>query len=275
MEYVEQNLYYHNDKEQSTDNLHPFEQLTEKNVYEVIRVKEGIPLFLEDHLRRFRTSALYVGNPLTDSDNTLISRLYQLINKNSPFDQNIKLIWNKDIGLLAFFTKSFYPPTSYYQSGIKTTLLNLEREDPNIKLQREEYQKTVLAKREKTGAYEVLLVDQEDNLTEGSRSNLFIVKGDKLYTSPAKNVLLGIVRSKVVDICRQQQIDIIEQKIPVSELNTIDGAFISGTGNDILPIASINNIALESIKNPIILTIMREYYRLVNQYIVSKKGLKR
>lgn len=275
MEYVEQNLYYYNDKEQSTDNLHPFEQLTEKNVYEVIRVKEGIPLFLEDHLRRFRTSALYVGNPLTDSDNTLISRLYQLINKNSAFDQNIKLIWNKDIGLLAFFTKSFYPPTSYYQSGIKTTLLNLEREDPNIKLQREEYQKTVLAKREKTGAYEVLLVDQEDNLTEGSRSNLFIVKGDKLYTSPAKNVLLGIVRSKVVDICRQQQIDIIEQKIPVSELNTIDGAFISGTGNDILPIASINNIALESIKNPIILTIMREYYRLVNQYIVSKKGLKR
>ena len=121
----------------------------------------------------------------------------------------------------------------------------------------------------------MLLVDQEDNLTEGSRSNLFIVKGDKLYTSPAKNVLLGIVRSKVVDICRQQQIDIIEQKIPVSELNTIDGAFISGTGNDILPIASINNIALESIKNPIILTIMREYYRLVNQYIVSKKGLKR
>lgn len=275
MEYVEQNLYYLNDKEQSTDNLHPFEQLTEKNVYEVIRVKEGIPLFLEDHLRRFRTSALYVGNPLTDSDNTLISRLYQLINKNSAFDQNIKLIWNKDIGLLAFFTKSFYPPRSYYQSGIKTTLLNLEREDPNIKLQREEYQKTVLAKREKTGAYEVLLVDQEDNLTEGSRSNLFIVKGDKLYTSPAKNVLLGIVRSKVVDICRQQQIDIIEQKIPVSELNTIDGAFISGTGNDILPIASINNIALESIKNPIILTIMREYYRLVNQYIVSKKGFKR
>src|SRR5699024_10753111 len=98
--------------------------------------------------------------------------------------------WNKDIGLLAFFTKSPYPPASYYQNGIKTTLLNLEREDPNIKIQREEYQKTVLAEREKTGSYEVLLVDQEGNVTEGSRSNLFIVKGDKLYTSPAKNVLL-------------------------------------------------------------------------------------
>lgn len=271
MEYVEQKFYYHNDQEVSTDNLHPFEQLTGKNVYEVIRVREGIPLFLEDHLRRFRAFALAVGIPLTDSDDILINRLYQLIDKNGAFDQNIKLIWNKDIGLLAFFTKSSYPPASHYQNGIKTTLLNLEREDPNIKIQREAYQKTVLAEREKTGSYEVLLVDQEGNVTEGSRSNLFVVKGDKLYTSPAKNVLLGIVRSKVVAICQQQQIDIIEQNVPVTELNTIDGAFISGTGNDVLPIASIDSIPLESIKKPVISSIMREYDRLVKQYIASKK----
>ena len=271
MEYVEQKFYYHNDQEQSTDNLQPFEQLTGKNVYEVIRVREGIPLFLEDHLRRFRASALSVGIPLTDSDDILINRLYQLVAKNGVSDQNIKLIWNKDIGLLAFFTKSPYPPASYYQTGMKTTLLKLEREDPNIKIQREEYQKIVLAEREKTGSYEVLLVDQEDNVTEGSRSNLFIVKGDKLYTSPAKTVLLGIVRSKVVAICQQQQIDIIEQNIPVTELNTIDGAFISGTGNDVLPIASIDSITLDSTKNPVVSTIMREYDRLVKQYIASKK----
>ena len=273
MEYVEQNFYYHNDKIQSTDTLHPFEKLTGKNVYEVIRVREGIPLFLEDHLRRFRAFAGSVGLPLTDSDDILINRLYQLIDKNGAFDQNIKLIWNKDMGLLAFFTKSLYPPASYYQTGIKTTLLNLEREDPNIKIQREAYQKTVLAEREKTGSYEVLLVDHEGNVTEGSRSNLFIVKGDKLYTPPAKNVLLGIVRSKIVAICQQQQIDIIEQNIPVTELNTIDGAFISGTGNDVLPIASIDSIKLDSIKRPIISSIMHEYDRLVKQYIASKKDI--
>lgn len=273
MEYVEQNFYYHNDKIQSTDNLHPFEKLTGKNVYEVIRVREGIPLFLEDHLRRFRAFAGSVGLPLTDSDDILINRLYQLIDKNGAFDQNIKLIWNKDTGLLAFFTKSLYPPASYYQTGIKTTLLNLEREDPNIKIQREAYQKTVLAEREKTGSYEVLLVDHEGNVTEGSRSNLFIVKGDKLYTPPAKNVLLGIVRSKVVAICQQQQIDIIEQNIPVTELNSIDGAFISGTGNDVLPIASIDSIKLASVKSPIISSIMHEYDRLVKEYIASKKDI--
>ncbi|EFG49753.1 aminotransferase, class IV [Aerococcus viridans ATCC 11563 = CCUG 4311] len=273
MEYVEQNFYYHNDKIQSTDNLHPFEKLTGKNVYEVIRVREGIPLFLEDHLRRFRAFAGSVGLPLTDSDDILINRLYQLIDKNGAFDQNIKLIWNKDMGLLAFFTKSPYPPARYYQTGIKTTLLNLEREDPNIKIQREAYQKTVLAEREKTGSYEVLLVDHEGNVTEGSRSNLFIVKGEKLYTPPAKNVLLGIVRSKIVAICQQQQIDIIEQNIPVTELNTIDGAFISGTGNDVLPIASIDSFKLASVKSPVISSIMHEYDRLVKEYIASKKDI--
>jgi len=57
----------------------------------------------------------------------------------------------------------------------------------------------------------------------------------------------------------------------VTELNTIDGAFISGTGNDVLPIAYIDSITLESTKNPVVSTIMREYDRLVKQYIASKK----
>lgn len=272
MEYVEQSIYYLDDQEQSTENLNPFEQLSGKNVYEVIRVREGVPLFLEDHLHRFRASSLSVGIPLVDSDEVLTARLYQLVIKNEVSNQNIKLILNKEVGLLSFFTKSPYPPESYYQTGMKTTLLKLERQDPNIKIQREEYQKTVLAEREKTGAYEVLLVDQHNNVTEGSRSNLFIVKDGKLHTSPAKTVLLGIVRSKVVSICQEQGIEIIEHNIPVAELTSIEGAFISGTGNDVLPIASIDNVILDSTDNPIIQTIMAEYKRLTENYIAHHKN---
>ncbi|MFL2100390.1 aminotransferase class IV [Desemzia sp. FAM 23991] len=272
MEYIEQSLYYLNNQEQSTEDLSPFEQLSGKNVYEVIRVREGIPLFLEDHLHRFRRSALSVGIPLAESDDVLTERLYQLVAKNEVSNQNIKLILNKDVGLLSFFTKSPYPPESYYRTGMKTTLLKLERQDPNIKIQREEYQKTVLAEREKTGAYEVLLVDQHDNVTEGSRSNLFIVKDGKLHTSPAKTVLLGIVRSKVVSICQEQGIEIVEQPIPAAELSVIEGAFISGTGNDVLPIASIDDIVLDPAKNPIIQTIMTEYKQLTESYILHHKN---
>lgn len=272
MEYVERSIYYHNHQEQSTENLSPFEQLNGKNVYEVIRVKEGIPLFLEDHLHRFRRSAASVGIPLMDSDDILTERLYQLVVKNEVSNQNIKLILNKEVGLLSFFTKSPYPPESYYQTGMKTTLLKLERQDPNIKIQREEYQKTVLAEREKTGSYEVLLVDQHNNVTEGSRSNLFIVKDGKLHTSPAKTVLLGIVRSKVVAICQQQKIEIVEQNIPVAELNSVEGAFISGTGNDVLPIACIDDMVLHSTKSPIIKTIIAEYKQLTTAYIADHKN---
>lgn len=271
VDFVEQEMYYLNEQALSTENLEPFEQLTGKNVYEIIRVQNGIPLFLEDHLRRFRASAESVGIPLTDSDVALTKRVYQLTAKNNVLNQNIKLIWNKRLGLLAFFTKSIYPPQSYYETGMKTTLLKLERQDPNIKIQREEYQKTVLAERERTGSYEILLVDQHDHVTEGSRSNLFIVKNGKLYTSPAKTVLLGIVRSKVVAICQEKGIEIMEENIPVAELNTIDGAFISGTGNNVLPIASIDDIDIPSIENPIILSIMEEYDCLVQNYIESKQ----
>lgn len=271
VEFVEQEMYYLNDQELSTEDLAPFEQLAGKNIYEIIRVQRGIPLFLEDHLHRFRASAQSVGAPLVDSDEVLVKRLYQLTEKNKVENQNIKLIWNQEVGLIAFFTKSIYPPDAYYETGMKTTLLKLERQDPNVKIQREEYQRTVLAERERTGAYELLLVDQHDYVTEGSRSNLFIVKGDKLYTSPAKTVLLGIVRSKVVSICQEQHIEIVEENIPVAELHIIDGAFISGTGNNVLPIAMIDDHAIPSTENPIITTIMKEYNRLVENYIASKQ----
>lgn len=269
VESVEQKMYYLNDQEFATENLAPFEQLEGKNVYEIIRVQEGIPLFLEDHLRRFRASAESVGAPLIDSNEALTQRLYQLTAKNNVCNQNIKLIWNKAVGLLAFFTKSLYPPANYYETGMKTTLLKLERQDPNVKIQRAEYQQTVLAERERTGAYEVLLVDQHDYVTEGSRSNLFIVKGGKLHTSPAKTVLLGIVRSKVVAICREQGIEIIEESIPAAELDSIEGAFISGTGNNVLPIASIDGLPIHSTENPIIKTIMKEFNQLVKDYIAN------
>ena len=44
--------------------------------------------------------------------------------------------------------------------------------------------------------YEVLLVDRNGRITEGSRSNVFFVKGNKFYTGPSAMVLVGITRKK-------------------------------------------------------------------------------
>jgi branched-chain amino acid aminotransferase len=244
-----------------------------KTIYEVIRVQQGIALFLEDHLERFKASAAATDLFLKDSDTAITQRIYQLISINQVTHKNIKLILNASKGLLIFFTKTVYPPQAYYLNGMHTTLFKMERTDPTIKTLRNDYQKAVLAEREKQQAYEVLLVDQTDHVTEGSRSNLFIVKNNKLYTSPAKNVLLGIVRKKTLALCAMLGFEVIEENISVSKLVGIDGAFITGTGNNILPIQSIGELTLHSTNNPIIKALMSEYTNLVATYINEHQAI--
>ena len=269
MEQVEETFYFINNQKIPTEQNTIFDELDGKNIYEVIRVQQGVPLFLEDHLERFRASAAATGLQLNDSDTVLTNRIYHLVSLNHVINKNIKIILNAKKGLLIFFTTSIYPPQDYYLNGMHTTLLKLERTDPNVKTLRKDYQQAVLAERKKQQAHEVLLVDQTDHVTEGSRSNLFIVKNNKLYTSPAKNVLLGIVRKKTLELCTKLNFDVREETIAVSKLPEIDGAFITGTGNNILPIKSIGEVPLHSTTNPIIKTLMTEYANLVETYIIE------
>lgn len=267
MEKMALNTHLLNEEEKATTDGSTFKPISPKNVYEVIRIQEGIPLFLKDHLERFRKSAEMLHISLSLSDSEIKHRILFLIQQNKAEFINLKLIWDDQQNLLIFFQNTVYPPQRYYQTGMHTTLLKLEREDPNIKVQRAAYQERVLAEREKQQAYEVLLVDQHDFITEGSRSNLFIVKNQELYTSPSANVLLGIVRKKVFAICQEEGIVIHEQNIPVADIATIEAAFITGTGNNVLPIRTINDQLLNSAENPLVKRIMEKFDACIQEDI--------
>lgn len=246
-----------------------------RTVYEVIRVENGIAIFLEDHLDRFFRSAAYLDLPLPATAESIEDRVYRLIAANQVGEQNLKFILGKtskgESVLWIFFTQSIYPPKSYYEEGIATSLFRIERLDPNIKLVRSDYQKAVLQERADRDVYELLLVDGNEEITEGSRTNVFFVKGKELYTPPANAVLLGIVRKKVFEICGKRQIPINETAIPVEWIKDAEGAFVSGTGNNVLPIAKIGTVVIPTMDNPIVQTIMADYAEMVRAYKEEKK----
>ncbi len=57
-------------------------------------------------------------------------------------------------------------------------------------------------KLQESKAYEALLVNEEGYITEGSRSNVFLIKDGVIYTPADRDVLLGITRAKVIDLIR-------------------------------------------------------------------------
>jgi branched-chain amino acid aminotransferase len=258
----------------STDNLNIFYSIEKPPIYEVIRVIDGIPLFLEDHLERMRKSGELVGVNINRLGKDIEKDLMKLIEANGIKNLNVKLlcadIEGKGQVFLAYFIKSFYPPDEYYRDGIHTILFHHERENPNAKVLKSSFKEEVANKLEENNAFEALLVNKDGYITEGSRSNMFFVKEKKIYTAPKGAVLLGITRQHIMGVCKELNIEVVEENIHVDDLQTLNGAFMSGTSVNVLPISTIDNIKLDSVNNHIIRKVANGYENKMKEYIKSK-----
>lgn len=241
----------------------------EGGIYEVLRVIDGVPLFLEDHFTRFFHSAQLAGKNIRFSEMQIRSVLNNLIEQNQILEGNILI--SCKIHLLAYFIQHNYPTPEMYCEGVVCGILKAERDNPNAKV----FQTTVRQKADemlaKNSFYEVLLVDLHGFVTEGSRSNVFFVKGEQIFTPPGKQVLLGITRQKILEIARFLQIEVVEKAIQFSDLQYFDSAFITGTSPKILPVRQIGELQFEA-ENLIVNRMMETYNDNISSYV--RKNLK-
>lgn len=258
----------------STKDLNIFHKIEKPPIYEVIRVIDGVPLFLEDHLDRMRKSAELVGTTIKRSDKDIERDIGKLIEINDVKNLNVKLlvadIEGQDQLFLTYFIKSFYPPEEYYRDGIHTILFHHERENPNAKVQKSSFREEVAKKLQENNAFEALLVNEDGYITEGSRSNMFFLKDSKIYTAPKGTVLLGITRQHIMEVCKELNIEVVEENIHINSLNTLEGAFMSGTSVNVLPISTIGDIRLDSVNNETIRKVKDGYLRKMEEYIERK-----
>jgi branched-chain amino acid aminotransferase len=246
---------------------------TDRTVYEVIRIIDGIPLFVEDHFDRLQNSLKTHGYEINLGLEDFITKIGELIQHNSCLIGNIKFVY-LSFGNLSkwayFFIPHHYPSELDYQLGVSTDLLRVERKSPNSKI----IQKSVREMADQLIAdqnlYEVLLVDHEDQITEGSRSNVFFVKDEVLYTAPASKVLVGITRQKVLECLRDLGFEVVEKGVSVKEINRFDAIFLTGTSPKVLPVQSIGNLNYNTRLN-CIKSLMNCYDGRIAQYIRSRK----
>ncbi len=246
------------------------------SIYEVIRIINGIPLYLEEHIARLRKSENLLGVTLNKTNQELMHEVKQVIKKNNIHNQNIKIICSnleeKEQHILLFGINSYYPPKLVYQKGIKTILYRAIRHNPNIKANNINQRQMINQELKNKNVFEALLVNDANQITEGSRSNLFFVKGDKIFTSPADKVLQGITRMKLLEVCNLNNIEVIEKNIEVDSLNDYEGAFLTGTSINVLPIQKIDGIFFNSSRNSVIVKLMQKLEKETIHNLETKKN---
>jgi len=114
------------------------------------------------------------------------------------------------------------------------------------------------------GYDDAILLTADGHVAEASAANIFVVNGREVATPPlVDDVLPGITRQAVMEIARDAGYDVVQRRIDRSELYLADEVFLTGTGVQVAPIASIDDRPLGSAGFPVCLDIQQRYFAAV------------
>lgn len=221
-------------------------------VYEVIRVYNGKMFTAKEHLNRLQESAEKISIQIPYQPSELEEMLKGLIEKNGLANGIIYMQFTRGASprnhafphnvapTFVAYTRKVDRPVSSMQEGIKAILIEdirwLRCDIKSLNLLG-----NLLAKQKavEAGCFEA--IQHRGNIvTEGSSSNVAIVKNGKVITHPANNLILnGITRQKVKQICEQNQIPFEEREFTVEEVLRADEVFLSGTTVEVTPIVEV------------------------------------
>ncbi len=238
--------------------------------YEVIRVTEGVPLFLIDHLLRLDAS-LKKDRKMPSLLSKVRTAVAEFLLKHPVKEGNLKVLIcfkGVDFSLIVYQVGHHYPDKAMYENGVRLSCSALQRGNPMVKKWNQEMKQEVLRKKTQQDVFEILLSDDEGRITEGSKSNIFFVSGGNLITAPEHLVLPGITRQKVIEIAEAMGVEISYQAPFFSELKQMEGAFLTGTSPRVLPVYQIDEVRFP-VKQELIKEIMKRYDDLIETEIQS------
>lgn len=228
------------------------------SVYEVVRLTNGRPQFLPEHFARLENSLGSIGMAVPFTYEKLAESIRELAEEGNILDHNLKLEVDVSGHSILYLSPTRYPSDEQYKTGVPAELFHGERKNPTVKMMDQTLRDATDAAIKEHKLYEVILVDRDGLITEGSRSNIFFIKDGEVYTSPLHQVLPGVTRGKIVEIIGNKGAKIHERPIPETEIGSFDAAFISGTSPKVLPISAIGDIKYD-VDEPLLRNIMDWY----------------
>ena len=190
--------------------------------------------------------------------------MLKLIASNDVNEGNILISYKKN--LKAFFIPHKYPSLQQYKTGVACGTMVAERINPNAKVFQTPVRQRADELMAKYSYYEVLLVDKKNRITEGSRSNVFFIANNHIFTPPGNEVLIGITRIKTILIAQKHGLEVEERDVHLKDLKNFSAAFITGTSPKILPVNKIDMIPFNS-QHEIVHLLISDFELMIEDYI--------
>lgn len=251
------------------------------SVYETVRTYHGRPFLMDQHLTRLGRSAERLWLAVPGGMEHVRAELLRTLEaaKNPESYLRIMITRGARAGFvsldletagdssLVMIVRPFlgYEPEAHLE-GVDVALVGVLRTgrqslDPKIKSGN--YLNNIVALHEARshGAFECLMPNREGDLTEGSTSNVFLVKGGAVLTPSIDCGLLdGITRSFVLELAQETGYPVREERLGRDDLFGADEVFLTSSLKEVMPVRSLNGKKVGNGKpGPITLDLLRRY----------------
>ena len=251
-------------------------------VFEGVRAystPEGTKIFrLDDHTKRLFESAKAVNMKIPFSEHEINEAQKEVFRVNELDEGYIRpmcFYGSEGMGLRADNLKvhcivaawewpSYMSPEAF-EKGINIKISSYKRETGNIVSRSKvngNYVTSIMALQEamKEGYDEALLLDDEENISEGSGENFFVVKNKILFTPDLDASLDGITRKSIISLAKELKIKVEIKKIKLQDVLEADELFFTGTAAEVVPIRSVDKKLISNGERGEITTILQKNY---------------
>ena len=172
--------------------------------------------------------------------------------------------------IIAAWSWGSYLGADGLEKGIRIKTSSFTRHHVNITMCKAKangnYMNSMLALQEAIdcGYDEALLLDNEGYVAEGSGENIFLVRGNKLYTPDLTSALEGITRDTIIKLANDMDIEVCEKRLTRDEVYIADEAFFTGTAAEVTPIREMDGRVIGTgRRGPVTEKLQKLYFDIV------------
>ena len=257
-------------------------------IWEGIRLTGGKLVFIEEHLNRLWQAAKATHINMAYSKDELIEIIYKTLEKNNMTDgvhirvmvtRGIKKTPSQDPRLtitgpnLVIIPEHKMADESSKKSGLKLFTSTIRRGspdylDPKLNCHSKLHEVQALVQAIEAGADEALMLDINGFVSTCNSTNFFMVKDGMVITSTDQYCMNGITRQKIIDLCVENNIPVVERNFSLYDVYDADECFVTGTFAGVSPVISIDGRTIENkSNNEISETLSILYKKLISDYV--------
>jgi branched-chain amino acid aminotransferase len=265
-----------------------------EGIYEVVRTYGHKPFLFDRHMARLRRSAAFLSLTLPLTDVEFEARLREtaevfFAQPDATEDVYVRILVTRGVGEINYnpascttptvvvILKPFTPlPPHVYAQGVRAALVPVLRNHPGSVsplIKSNNLLNNALAAQEayRRGAFEGIMRNYRNEISEGSISNVFVVRNGIVSTPPLDaGLLAGITRAFIIEIAPAAGIEIHEAPLHDADLLQADESFLTGSTQEIVPLVQVDDREIGTGRPGPVTQALQTAYKAARQRILGK-----